>query len=250
MNIKINRPTDHYSPLWAKYWEQNPLLRKGVGADGVDDKAPEELAAEALAATNADWQSKIDVLTAENERWIAKHGEAEKHKKAAETKKDSAERERLLSEKNFEQLYESSQASNEKLTNDIAQMGLKAIAGQEKSTQDKFGERLTDHASSVRFLSRGASDRIKIIDGVVRVLDVNGNLSVATLDDLEIEYRKNSDYDRLIDGVDSSGGSASGSSSNGGAAKIYTRADFAALNPAQKMQVSKDVRTGKAEIID
>jgi hypothetical protein len=34
----IERPSNPYSPLWALYWEQNPTLRRGVGADGVEDE--------------------------------------------------------------------------------------------------------------------------------------------------------------------------------------------------------------------
>jgi len=37
MNKIIMRPKDDYSEDWAKYWAQNPNLRKGVGADGVND---------------------------------------------------------------------------------------------------------------------------------------------------------------------------------------------------------------------
>lgn len=36
---KIERPLDPYSPDWALYWEQNPLMNRGVGADGVNDDA-------------------------------------------------------------------------------------------------------------------------------------------------------------------------------------------------------------------
>lgn len=37
---QLLRPQNPYDPAWALYWEQNPNLRRGVGADGVNDDDP------------------------------------------------------------------------------------------------------------------------------------------------------------------------------------------------------------------
>ena len=47
---KIKRPSNPYSPEWSLYWKQNPTMRRGVGADGVDD---DDEAATAAAAAKA-----------------------------------------------------------------------------------------------------------------------------------------------------------------------------------------------------
>jgi len=217
------------------------------------EQTPEEVAAAAQAATdasNAEWQGKIDTLMADNERLSAKISESNKHTKAAETKATKQEKDRLLADENWKQLYESSQIKVAEQETYITDIGLKEISSKEKTAQDQFGSRFTNHSSCAKFLSRDSSDRIKSIDGTIRVLDLNGNLSVATLDDLEMEYRKNPAYDRLIDGVDSSGGSATGSNNSGSAGNVYTRAQFEALNPAERMRVSLESRAGKAKIVD
>ena len=250
MNIKINRPADHYSPLWSKYWEQNPLLRKGVGADGVDDKTPEELAAEAQAANNAEWQTKLDALTADNDRLTAKISESNKHTKAAEQKAAAEEKERLKGKNDFEALFKSSELERETLKQQITDRDLKSATTSEDNAAMILANELTKDTKRARILAKELKGRFKFTEDGIKVTDANGNLTVSSIADLKLEVMKNPDYDFLIDGVDSHGGSAPGGSNNGGAAKIYNRADFAALNPAQKMQVSKDVRTGKAEIID
>jgi hypothetical protein len=227
MLYKIDRPLDNYSPLWAKYWEQNPSLLKGVGSDAVGDEETAAAAAKAADdAKNAEWQSKFDTLTADNERLTAKISESNKHTKAAEAKAAKEEKERLEGANNFEQ---STSEENAALT---------------------LANELTKDTKRARLLAKELKIRLKYTDDGIKVTDANGNLTVSSLADLKLEVQKNPDYDFLIDGVDSSGGSASGSNKTGSASRTYTRAEFAALNPAQKMQVSKDARSGKAELID
>ena len=218
-----------------------------------EEQTAEQLAAAAQAADyakNAEWQSKFDTLTADNERLTAKISESNKHTKAAEAKAARQDREKLEAENNYEQLFKSSESRVAELENEKVGYESERHASKENIEHIKFSQRFTDDAGSQKFLVRDFSDRIKIVDGVIRVFDDNGLLTSQTLDDYEAQVRKNPAYDRLIDGVDSSGGSATGNSGKGGASKTYTRAEFAALNPAQKMQVSKDARSGKAELID
>jgi len=77
------------------------VARKTVSDQGEDNgrrKTPEELAAEAQAATdanNAEWQGKLDAIMADNDRLNAKISESNKHTKAAEAKAAKEEKERL-----------------------------------------------------------------------------------------------------------------------------------------------------------
>lgn len=249
MSYKIARPTDHYSPLWGQYWEQNPNLRKGVGAEGADP-TPEEIAAAAATALTAEWQGKLDVITADNERLQAKISESNKHTKAAETKAAEEEKERLKASNNYEQLFKSSEIERDALKQQITDRDLRAASTSEENSAMTLANELTKDTKRARILAKELKGRLKYTEDGIKVTDMNGNLTVSSIADLKLEIQKNPDYDFLIDGVDSSGGSATGSNNNGGAAKVITRADFAALNPAQQMNFSKEAKAGKAEIID
>jgi hypothetical protein len=219
----------------------------------ADEKTPEEIATEAKAADdakNAEWQSKFDTLTADNERLTAKISESNKHTKAAEAKAAKEEKERLEGANNFEQLYKSSEVEREGLMKQIADRDLKSASTSEENAALTLANELTKDTKRARLLAKELKSRLKYTDDGIKVTDSNGNLTVSTIADLKLEVQKNPDYDFLIDGVDSSGGSANGNNNTGGASKTYTRAEFAALNPAQQMQVSKDARSGKAEIIN
>tara|TARA_R110002126_G_scaffold150139_3_gene296231 strand:+ start:3090 stop:3731 length:642 start_codon:yes stop_codon:yes gene_type:complete len=205
-----------------------------------DEKTPEELAAEALAATNVEWQAKIDALTAENERWVAKHGESEKHKKAAEAKKEAADKERLLGEKNYQQLFESSERERDALKQQITDRDLKSASTSEDNAAMSLANELTKDTKRARILAKELKGRFKFTEGGVKVTDINGNLTVSSIADLKLEVQKNPDYDFLIDGVDSSGGSATGSNNSGSAGKTMTRDDFELMPPAKKMAFMKD----------
>ncbi len=54
----------------------------------------------------------------------------------------------------------------------------------------------------------------------------------------------------ILKGSGASGGGASGGSGGSGSKKTYTRQQFAGLDPRQQAAVAKDMREGKAELID
>ena len=216
-----------------------------------EEQTPEEIAAaQAETEKNAEWQDKLDLLTADNERLQAKISESNKHTKAAETKAAAEEKERLKASNSFEELFKSSELERDALKQQIMDRDLKSASTSEENSSMTLANELTKDTKRARLLAKEIKVRLKYTDDGMKVTDINGNLTVSTLADLKLEIQKNPDYDFLIDGVDSSGGSASGSNNNGGAAKVITRADFAALNPAQQMDFSREIKSGKAEIID
>lgn len=54
---KIERPSNPYSPLWSLYWEQNPTLRRGVGAEATEE---EKIAAQKVIDDEAAAQKATD----------------------------------------------------------------------------------------------------------------------------------------------------------------------------------------------
>jgi len=218
-----------------------------------DEQTPEEIAAAAQAATdaqNAEWQGKLDALTADNDRLTAKISESNKHTKAAETKAAAEEKERLKASNNYEELFKSSEKERETLTLQIAERDQKSASTSEDNAALTLANDLTKDTKRARLLAKELKGRLKYTSDGIKVTDISGNLTVSTIADLKLEFEKNPDYDFLIDGVDSSGSSANGSNQGGSAGTVYTRAEFHALNPAQQMQVAKDARTGKATIND
>ena len=177
-----------------------------------DEKTPDEIAAAKAVddAKTAEWQGKLDRLT-------AKISESNKHTKAAEAKAAKEEKERLEGANNFEQLYKSSEAEREGLIQQIADRDLKAASTNEDNAALTLANELTKDTKRARLLAKELKGRLKSTDDGIKVTDVNGNLTVSSLDDLKLEVQKNPDYDFLIDGVDSSGGGAGGSNNNGGA---------------------------------
>tara|TARA_R110000765_G_scaffold276665_2_gene374742 strand:+ start:1572 stop:2213 length:642 start_codon:yes stop_codon:yes gene_type:complete len=205
-----------------------------------DEKTPEELAAEALAATNVEWQAKIDALTADNDRLSAKISESNKHTKAAEAKAAAEEKERLKGINDFEQLFKSSELERDALKQQITDRDLKSASTSEDNAAMTLANELTKDTKRARILAKELKGRFKFTEGGVKVTDINGNLTVSSIADLKLEVQKNPDYDFLIDGVDSSGGSATGSSNSGSAGKTMTRDDFELMSPPKKMAFMKD----------
>jgi len=217
------------------------------------EQTPEEVAAAAQAATdasNAEWQGKIDTLMADNERLSAKISESNKHTKAAETKAAAEEKERLKASNNYEELFKSSEKERETLTQQIAERDSRSASTSEDNAALTLANELTKDTKRARLLAKELKGRLKYTQDGIKVTDISGNLTVSSLADLKLEIQKNPDYDFLIDGVDSSGGSATGSNNSGSAGNVYTRAQFEALNPAERMRVSLESRAGKAKIVD
>jgi len=252
-NGRIARPTDVYSPLWPAYWAQNPHLKRGVGADATDTPPPADTPPAAIdPAEFKRVQDALNTLTEENQLLKTKHGEAEKHKK---------EQERIAKEN----ALKAAKAGGD-------------IEALEKSWGEKYTQReqelsgeLTGYRGMVEELTAGstASDicnkiamegcapalmphvrsRLKseIVDGkpVTRVLDAQGKISAMTPDDLIKELKAVPYLAPLILGSKANGAGSPGGQGQGGGGTI-TRAQFAAMSPADQ---SKAV-AAKMNIVD
>ena len=76
-----------------------------------------------------------------------------------------------------------------------------------------------------------------IVDGELRVTDQSGALTVSTLEDLTGSIKTN--YPFLVDGSQSSGGSATRSQSSAERSKIISRDDFNGMSQGQRAQYIK-----------
>jgi len=210
----------------------------GGGSGGSDDneftkEAFEKLQAEnkTMANDNTSMKAKMDELL----------GETKKAKNAA---KQIAEDARIEADKkahddgNFEQLYHSSEQARESLQNDIDGMVLNTAKDKESSIAKTIAMELAD-GDNAAILSDYIAKRLKFSDNEVKILDINGQLTVSTVEDLKTEFKNNSRYISLLKGNQSSGSGAPGGKSGSATGKVLTRADFGNLDASKKMEFTK-----------
>ncbi len=204
------------------------------------EKTAEEIAAEAVAAADAVWKEKMEAMAADNERLNAKIAEANKHTKAAEAQAAKEAREKAAAEGNFKQLYESSEAARleaeearDKINQLFEQQNINDIAG-------TIALKLNPIEAAVSDLKSKIASRLKYSEDGVKVTDKKGNLTISTIEQLTEELKGSADYSYMLKGNQSSGGSANGGSNGSGASgDTIKRADFEALNPAQRQATIK-----------
>lgn len=173
---------------------------------------------------------KVEELLGEKKSAQQKAAEAEAQAKA-ETE------EKLKKAKDFEQLYNSSESERKKAAEELS--GLKtAVASQKiESEANLLAGNLTKDLPRAKLLSEKIASRLSVVDGEVKVLDSDGNLTVSTKEEMLAQIK--SEYPFLVDGSQAAGGGAIGSSSGAGDSKTIGRADFDGMTDFQRMSFVK-----------
>ena len=186
---------------------------------------------EALMSENAAMKAKMDELLTEAKKAKSAKREIEEQ--------SQVERERIAREKgDFEQLHRSSEERYQATVKELESMRANVANEKRNNAAMKVATELADGANA-ELLSEFISRRLKYHDDGVKVTDSSGDLTVSTLDDLKAEFKNDARYSSLLKGNQSSGGGASGGSNSGGAAKVKSRAEFEALDPASRMSFVK-----------
>ena len=190
--------------------------------------------------------AQFEDIKAENERLNAKLGEANKHTRAAESAAKEAARLKAEKENDFKQLYESGETERKALLEENELLKTEKITDKLSSIALKTAISLnpvTDNAA--QDLAEKIAKRLKYTDNSVKVVDINGNLTVSSIDDLKKEILASGSFSHYLKGNQSTGGSASGGVNNSGSSTQQTisRADFKALNPVAQM---KHIKSGGA----
>ena len=208
------------------------------GGDSGDGKTAEQR----LAAL----ESRLTETSSELDRYKAKHGEAEKHRKAAEEAAREAAEEAAKKSGNVEalesswksKLEQTEKAAREKVANLESAIG-KLTTG---STATTIASELAVKGSAKALLPHVQSRlSTEYIDGepVVRVLDEKGKPSAMTLEDLKEEFRKDSAFAPLLQGSKASGSGGSAQSAAGGGVTIK-QSDFDAMAPTARAKFFKE----------
>jgi chromosome segregation ATPase len=205
----------------------------------------ETKASEAAEVTLETLQAQLTALQSEREALLNKNnellGEAKKAKAArnqAEQAASEEARKKAEAEGNYEQLFKSSESERQKLLEENE--SIKGATAKEKRDNEalKLASSMAEGAN-IELLADFIQRRLKYSDGVIKVTDSNGDLTVSSLEDLKTELVASGRYASLLKGNQSSGGGATGGNKSGGAAKIMAQADFDAMTPNDRMKFMK-----------
>lgn len=173
---------------------------------------------------------KIDELLTEKKTVQQKALEAEEL-----ARQETAEK--LKKANDYEQLYNSSEAERQKAADELATLKANLQQQQVASQASKVASQLTKDTARAKLLSEQISSRLSLVDGEVRVLDTNGNLTVSSVEELTQSIK--AEYPFLVDGSQAAGGGATGGSSGAGDTKTVSRADFDSMDAVKRMKFVK-----------
>ena len=209
------------------------LMEDEPGAGGGEGPTIEQLQAQVAALTTekSSMSGKMDELLSEAKK-------AKNAKREEETARQAAEEASAKASGDHEQLLKSSEAKREKLQGDYDSL----INGNNREKINNAALKMAGELAegyNAEILSESIAKRLKISDGMLKVTDDNGELTVSTLDELKTIFKNNDRYASLLKGNQSSGGGATGGSNSGSAAKVKTRAEFEALSQTSRVEFVK-----------
>jgi hypothetical protein len=184
-----------------------------------------------LTAENAKMKGHMETLLGETK--TAKALAKQQAEDATNLANDKAKR-----DGDFEQLYNSSTEQANGYKTELETLRGSISTSNTNREAMKIAVQLAD-GYNAELLSEKIALRLKHTDEGMKVLDVNGQLTVSTVEDLKNEFSNNERFASLLKGNQSSGGGASGGKNSGAAGKLLTRAEFDAMNPAKKMEFIK-----------
>jgi len=173
---------------------------------------------------------KIDELLTEKKSVQQKANEADEQAKAELAAK-------LKNANDYEQLYNSSESERQKASEELATLKANLQQQQVASQASTVASKLTKDTARAKLLSAQIESRLSLVDGEVRVLDANGNLTVSSVEELTASIK--AEYPFLVDGSQAAGGGATGGNSGAGDAKTVSRADFDNLGQAERSKFFK-----------
>jgi len=188
--------------------------------------------------TQAQIEEQVAGLKAKNEELLAEKRKAQQEKERIDAEAKS-ERERVAQENGqFKDLYEAQKQEASQLRQTIEEMN-KSVAQQKvQSEAQRLASSLTKDVARAKLLEKEIGQRLQLVEGEVKVVDENGQLTVSTLDDLSATIKQS--YPFLVDGSQAQGGGAA--RSQGGAdvgAREMSRDDFDQMDAVKKAEFMK-----------
>ncbi|MDU8420231.1 hypothetical protein RYA60_18400 [Pseudomonas syringae] len=179
----------------------------------------------------------LEGLKRQNQTLLDEAKAAKQRARDAEQAQQLREQEAAKARGDFEQLFTSSEqalaaerAKLAELTSTIERRDLSSAAS-------KVATVIAD-GENAEILAEFVQRRLKVVEGQVKVTDAQGNLTIATLEDLAKEFEQTPRYASLVRGTQANGGGATGGK-GGGATKTWDqmtgmeRVELRRTNPAE-----------------
>ena len=211
----------------------------------LDDEVKTQLSEKVNAAIAAKLDSETKGLKSKVDELLGEKKAAQKAKLAAEEAAKAKAEEKAKAENDYKQLFESQKAEADTLRSTIEKMNQDIVREKITGQASKLATSLTKDTQRAQLLQQQISQRLTIVDGEFRVTDDAGQLTVSTLDDLTNSIK--TAYPFLIDGNQSSGGSATRSQGSAERSKQITRSEFDAMAQVQRAEY---VRSGGKIVSD
>ena len=184
----------------------------------------------------------LEGLKRQNQTLLDEAKSAKQRARDAEQAQQQREQEAAKARGDFEQLFTSSEqalaaerAKLAELTSTIERRDLSAAAA-------KVATGIAD-GENADILAEFIQRRLKVVEGQVKVTDAQGNLTIASLEDLAKEFEQTPRYASLVRGSQANGGGATGGK-GGGATKTWDqmtgmeRVELRRTNPAEHARLS------------
>jgi hypothetical protein len=208
----------------------------GAGGTGGGGDTP---TVESLTVLLATANTSITKLEAKQVEILGEAKTAKDARRAADAAAETARQAQAEKDGDHKSLYESAIAENGALKLEMETMRTNTANKERDGAAMKLATGLAD-GYNAELLSGEIAKRLKYVDGALKVTDVNGGVTINTLEDLATEFKGNERYTSLLRGNQSTGGGAGGGGKGGGAANVITRGEFDALNPIAASKFMKD----------
>jgi len=209
----------------------------GSGGGG-DEKTYTKEDFDKLSADLVSAQGESTSMKAKMDELLGETKKAKALKKQADDEKVSIAKAKAIKDNDFEQLFNSSEQQRESSDNRYNELLGKIATDKQKAEAMKLAIQLAD-GDNAELLSQFIAPRLKYTDDGVKILDINGQLTVSTLEDLKTEFQNNARYSALLKGNQSSGSGAPGGNSGSAADNILARPEFEKLPPFKRVEFLK-----------
>jgi len=179
----------------------------------------------------------IDKIKANRDELLGEKKKEQERRREAEALAEEEKQSNLLKNKDFEQLYTSSQESNKAWEDKYNKREEKLNAGKIESAALKMAGDIADGVN-IENLSTFIMPRLRYTEDGIKVMDSSGNLTVSSLDDLKAEFKGNARFASLIRGSQASGSGANGGKNGSGASKEMSRDEWDNLSHNDRSKFS------------
>lgn len=188
-----------------------------------------------LAVDGAADAAEVERLKQHAEKLIGEKRQRDEAAKQAQAERERIEQEALKKNGDFEALEKSYQERDAVRQAELDRLYQERDTSSISRESQRIASQLSDTPRAQNLLQRFIKDRLKVVDGEVKVVDKDGKPSASKVDDLVNEFKNCGDYDDLLTGTRGSGTGGGGQGSKGAKpASEYTEAErieLATKNP-------------------